>query len=252
MLSNDGLLVPTKDATNTTRTHTSIPEGTKLGWYQIVLIFSLLSVIGLVLEEVWMRLSMGVEQSRAGLVWGPFSPLYGTGAVLLTAVMLRLHEHRASMRQVFLASALVGGVLEQTTGWLMENVLGVVAWDYIAGGIPGALTKWVAVPFLFMWGAMGCVWDRCVMPGLLRVIGGPTTKKRVTFVALLGVFLVLDIAVTLTCFGRMVERDANIPPANAIEAWVDQTYDDQFVAERFQNWEDKNTPGVTLDQAAAS
>lgn len=251
MLSNDGLLAPSGDVGNVTY-EKSAPEGGKLGWYQVTLIFFLWSIVGLVLEEVWMRVSMGVSQSRAGLVWGPFSPLYGTGAVLLTAVLLRLHDLRATRMQVFLASALVGGLLEQITGWAMETFLGIVSWDYISGGIPGALTKWVAVPFLFMWGALGCMWDRCVMPGLLHAIGGPTTKKRVTFVALLGAFLALDIFATLVCFGRMVGREANIPPSNAIEQWVDDTYDDAFVAQRFQNWEDASTPGVTLGQAAGT
>ena len=74
-----------------------------LGWYQVTLIFFLWSILGLVIEELWMRVSMGVVQSRVGLVWGPFSPLYGTGAVLLTAVLLRLHDLRATAWQIFLA-----------------------------------------------------------------------------------------------------------------------------------------------------
>lgn len=248
MLAQHGLTVSPVDATNAPNQEHSSSQ-TSLGWYQVTLIFFLWSIAGLVLEEVWIRLTMGVEQSRAGLVWGPFSPLYGTGAVLLSAVLLRLHYTGASRMQVFIASALVGGVLEQTVGWAMQTFLGIVSWDYISGGVPGALTKWVAVPFLFMWGALGCLWDRAIMPGLLRAIGGPTTKKRRTFVALLAALLVLDIAATLACFGRMVERDANIPPANPIEEWVDTQYNDEFVAERFQNWEDASTPGVTLSEA---
>ena len=209
-----------------------------LGWYQVTLIFFLWSVLGLVLEEVWMRVSMGVAQSRAGLVWGPFSPLYGTGAVLLTVVLLRLHDLGATQWQIFLASMLVGGILEQVTGWAMETFFGVLSWDYIAGHIPCALTKWVALPFLFMWGALGCVWDRYIMRGLLRVVGAPTTKKRTVFVALLGVFLIVDIVVTIACFSRMAQREDNVPPANALEEWVDKSYDDEFVAQRFQNIEE--------------
>lgn len=248
MLSHNGLMVSSADATNVLN-ETRTGEHKTLSWYQVTLIFFLWSIAGLILEETWMRLTMGVEQSRAGLVWGPFSPLYGTGAVLLTAVLMRLHYAGASRMQVFLASALVGGILEQTVGWAMQTFLGVVAWDYVSGGVPGALSKWVALPFLFMWGALGCLWDRSIMPGLLRVIGGPTTKKRSTFAALIAVFLLLDIMVTLACFGRMVEREANIPPANPIEEWVDSEYDDEFVAERFANWENANSPGVTLAEA---
>ena len=55
-----------------------------LGWYQVVIIFFLGSMAGLLIEEAWMLVSAGLAENRVGLVWGPFSPLYGVGAVLLT------------------------------------------------------------------------------------------------------------------------------------------------------------------------
>ncbi len=61
----------------------------------------------------------GVLESRVGLVWGPFSPLYGVGAVLLTLVLWPLRK--APAWKVFLLSAALGGALEQTAGWSMEH-----------------------------------------------------------------------------------------------------------------------------------
>jgi uncharacterized membrane protein len=208
-----------------------------VGWYQILMIFFLWSIIGLFLEEGWVFISMGLEQSRPGLVWGPFSPIYGFGAVLLTVVLRVLERGGASTWRVFFASMLVGGLLEQTTGWVIERWLGAVSWDYIAGGIPGALTKWVALPFLFAWGALGCLWGQVVLPCTLRAVGEPTTRLRVVFASVLAVFLVADILVTLSCFDRVAEREADIPPANRLEELVDEAFDDEFVARRFQNLE---------------
>ena len=232
MLPRDGL-VGTSQRSNQLVRSDAAPR--RLGWYQVTLIFFLWSIAGLIIEELWMRVSVGLEQSRAGLVWGPFSPLYGTGAVLLTAVLLRLHDLRATPWQIFFVSMLMGGILEQTTGWTMETFFGLSSWDYIAGHVPGALSKWVAVPFLFVWGALGSVWDRFVMPGLLHAIGKPATKGRTVFVALIGAFLAIDILVTIACFSRVAERELNIPPSNALEEWVDTQYNDEFVEDRFQN-----------------
>ena len=210
-------------------------DNLKLGWYQIVMIFFIGSVLGLILEEVWMFITMGVTESRVGLVWGPFSPLYGVGAVLLTLVTFQLRRMHAKGWVVFGVSMVVGDLLEQLTGWGMETFMGAVSWDYIAGGVPGAITKWVAVPFLFFWGLLGYVWYRLIMPDLLWGLGVPTTKRKVVFVTLLSVYLVLDVFMTIMCFDRRAERDAGIPPANAFEQWIDENFSNAFMSERFQN-----------------
>ncbi|MDO4797810.1 MAG: putative ABC transporter permease [Coriobacteriales bacterium] len=210
-------------------------QSLKLGWYQITIVFCAWSIVGLFLEETWIRVSMGLAQSRAGLVWGPFSPLYGVGAVILTALALFLFKRGCSMGLLFVSSMLMGALLEQTAGWGMQTFFGAVSWDYIAGGIPGALTQWVCLPFMLMWGVLGCVWGRVVMPNLLFAIGEPSTRLRMASVALLAVFLVADIALTLLCFERVVERKASMPPSNRLEQLVDKRFNDTFVSQRFQN-----------------
>ncbi len=207
----------------------------RLGWYQIVMVFFIGSVLGLLLEEAWMFVTAGVTESRVGLVWGPFSPLYGVGAVLLTLVTFKLRQMHASGLVVFVVSMIVGGLLEQLTGWGMETFFGAVSWDYIAGGIPGAITKWVAVPFLFFWGILGYVWYKLIMPDLLWALGVPTTRRKAIFVTLLSIYLVADIFMTIMCFERRAERDEGIPPANAFEAWIDENFNNNFMSEHFQN-----------------
>lgn len=217
------------------RVRESFLDHLRLGWYQVVMIFFIGSVLGLVLEEVWMFITAGVTESRVGLVWGPFSPLYGVGAVLLTLVTFQLRRMHAKGWVVFLTSMVVGGLLEQLTGWGMETFMGAVSWDYIAGGVPGAITKWVAVPFLFFWGLLGYLWYKLVMPNLLWVLGTPTTRRKVVFVTLLSIYLVADVFMTVMCFDRRAERDAGMPPANAFEEWVDENFSNAFMSERFQN-----------------
>ena len=99
-----------------------------LGWYQIVILFFLGSMAGLLIEEVWMLATAGLTENRVGLVWGPFSPLYELGAVLLTLLSFFLRSRGARAWQVFLVSALVGGVLEQLTGWSMSTFCDAESW----------------------------------------------------------------------------------------------------------------------------
>ncbi len=204
-----------------------------LGWYQVVIIFFLGSMAGLLIEEVWMLATSGLTENRVGLVWGPFSPLYGLGAVALTVLSFALRSRGAAGWQVFLVSALVGGVLEQLAGWSMSVFFDAESWTYLH--LPDHITQWVAWRFLLMWGLLGLAWCRAVMPRLLYQIGMPTTRRQAIFVALVAVYLVADVAMTLVCFDRKAERDAGEPPANAFEQWVDTNYSDEFIAGRFQN-----------------
>ena len=204
-----------------------------LGWYQAVIIFFLGSMAGLFIEEVWMLVSAGLTESRVGLVWGPFSPLYGLGAVLLTFLCFGLRAHGARGWQVFLVSAIVGGVLEQFAGWTMSTFFDAESWTYLH--LPDHITQWVAWRFVAAWGVLGLVWCRAVMPRLLYQIGMPTTRRQAVFVTLVAVYLVADVAMTLVCFDRKTERDAGVPPANAFEQWVDTNYNDDFISSRFEN-----------------
>lgn len=204
-----------------------------LGWYQIVIVFLIGSFLGLLLEEVWMYVTAGLTQSRVGLVWGPFSPLYGFGAVFLTLICWGLRKHHANDLVIFLTSVAVGGGLEQLTGWAMETLIHASSWTYLQ--LPDHITQWVAWRFLVMWGILGLIWAKAIMPDVLYRIGMPTTKRQAAFVALLAVYLAADIGMTIACFGRMEARKQGISPQSDFDEWVDEHYTDQFIAARFQN-----------------
>lgn len=204
-----------------------------LGWYQIAIIFFIGCMAGLLLEEIWMLITAGLAENRVGLVWGPFSPLYGFGAVFLTVVSFELRRHGARGWQVFLVAALIGGLLEQVTGWSMEALFHATSWSY--SHLPDHITKWVAWRFLVFWGLLGLVWHRVVMPVLLYRIGMPTSKRQFVFVLLLTVYLAADIFMTVACFNRKTERDLGVPAQSAFDVWVDDHYTDAFIAGRFQN-----------------
>ena len=201
------------------------------GFYQYVIIFMVASVAGLILEMTWMLISSGRTELRVGLVWGPFSPLYGFGACLLTMVLWNFRT--APKAQVFFISALLGGGLEQTTGMLMEDLFHAQSWTYI--GLPDAITQWIAWRFLFAWGVLGLVWCRVVMPEVIYRIGEPTNRRQIVIVSLMTAFLVVDMLATVFCFYRKACRDAGIPPHNAVEEYVDSRFNDEFIANRFQN-----------------
>lgn len=204
-----------------------------MGWYQVVILFVVGSMAGLLLEEIWMLITAGLTESRVGLVWGPFSPLYGAGTVLLTLISYQLRRRHAPNVVVFCISAVVGGLLEEITGWGMLTFFHMQSWTYAF--LPDHITEFVAWRFLFFWGLLGLIWCRFVMPRALYHIGEPTSKRQAIFITLISLYLVADIGMTVACFMRATARDVGIPPQNAFEQWVDMHYSNEFISARFQN-----------------
>ncbi|MGI6217390.1 MAG: putative ABC transporter permease, partial [Coriobacteriales bacterium] len=132
-------------------------ERTHIGWYQLIIIFVIGSFLGLIIEEIWMYITAGVTQSRVGLVWGPFSPLYGFCAVFMTLGLWALKKrYNSPVWLVFVLCFVFGGIIEQITGWSMEVLFGAESWSYLH--LPDHITQWVAWRYLFVWGLIGVVW----------------------------------------------------------------------------------------------
>lgn len=203
----------------------------KPGFYQYLIIFLVASVLGLILETIWMFVAYGVLESRVGLVWGPFSPLYGCGAVLLTVVLWRLRNQPVWV--IFLISAGLGGFLEQLAGWSMETVMHAWSWSYLH--FPDHITQWVAWRFLVVWGLLGVVWCKVIMPELLYRIGEPTSRRQAVVVGFLTVFIALDIVMTVACFWRAGKRAEGVPAQNVFEEYVDRHFGDEFIKDTFEN-----------------
>lgn len=203
----------------------------QLRFYHYLIIFLVASVAGLALEMVWMFITMGKTELRVGLVWGPFSPLYGFGACLLTMALWNFRK--APAWHVFFISAGLGGGLEQMTGMLMEDLFHAQSWTYL--GLPDAITQWIAWRFLFAWGVIGLIWCRIIMPEAIYKIGEPTTRAQHVLLVMITIFLVADIGMTIYCFARKTARDEGVAPVTAMDQYVDSHYDDEFIANRFQN-----------------
>ena len=79
----------------------------RLDFFNLFWIFVLASFLGDMVETVYhvAVVDPGVYQDRAGLLFGPFSPIYGFGATLMTIALNRFHN--AHIIVVFLVSSVI-------------------------------------------------------------------------------------------------------------------------------------------------
>lgn len=198
-------------------------------------IFMVASVLGLALEDLFHVVVYGGYESRAGLVWGPFSPIYGVGAVALTLFLNRFYYTHDLI--IFLIAMVVGAVLEYSASWMMETFWHAIAWDYT--GTFGSINGRTNFFFGVMWGTLGLFWVRFILP----VVKGVQRRFRGTFEGnffrtlsiLLAAFMLVNAIVTVLALHREGERTQGIPPKTQIDVLLDQTFTDEWLQQRFHN-----------------
>ena len=199
----------------------------KLFW-----IFLLASLVGAVVEILFVGVTTGRWMSRSGLLYGQFSAIWGLGAVVMTVLLHRLNGKND--RYIFFTGALVGGAYEFLCSWVGEKLFGVIFWDYshFAFNLAGR----VNLLFCLFWGMAAVAWVKVLYPRLSRLVDRFINWKHKTFVTVVTVLMVADIVISLAALWRYGERQAgDVSPDTAIERFLDEHYDDEFMEHRYQN-----------------
>lgn len=205
----------------------------ELDFFNIFWIFVVASVIGVVIESVYhvLVVDFGHYEDRAGLLFGPFSPIYGCGAVLMTLALNRFHK--APVWTVFCVSAVIGGAFEYFTSCFMEYCFGAVAWDYTGTFLNiNGRTKFM---FMCMWGALGVMWIRWALPALLYVINLIPWQWRYSVTAVCAVLMVADCCMTLVALDCWYSRLSGLSPDNALEWFCAEHFDNTWMENRFES-----------------
>lgn len=199
-------------------------------FYRLFWAFLCASVAGVLIETVFMLLTRGVLMNRSGVLYGPFSLVWGIGAVLFTLLLYRLQPYGAPA--LFLGGAVVGSTFEYFCSWLQEAMFGLRFWSY--DHLPLNLNGRICLLFSAFWGLAALVWMRVCWPALCARLDRPRHPFRwLTWV--LVVLMALNIALTAAALLRMDQRQQGAPPGNAVEAFLDQKFPDERLLTYFTN-----------------
>jgi len=198
---------------------------------KLVWVFLASSFLGALIEMVFCRVTGGTWMSRSSLVFGPFSVVWGFGAVILTVVLSRMADKPD--RYVFLAGFLVGGVYEYLCSVFTEVVYGTVFWDY--SHIPLNLGGRINVLFCVYWGILAVVWLRILYPPMDRAVEKvpPLPGKVITWIIVAA--MTANCLVTSLAMTRYTQRQDGVPAANPVDMLLDERYDDDWMEDRWPN-----------------
>ena len=200
-----------------------------LNFFNLFWIFLITSVVGLTAEVIVSYFMDGRWESRAGLIFGPFSPIYGMGGVLFTVCLNLIRDRNPLL--LFVIAGVVGAGFEYFAGWFWESAFGIVAWSYQGQPFNVGHTS------LFMacvWGAIGVLWIRLFLPLLMKLIDRIPLSMRVWLTTLGTVFLLADAVLTVVAMDCWYFRKLEAPIVTPWQEFCAQYFPDEFMQSRFE------------------
>ncbi|MDO4538495.1 MAG: putative ABC transporter permease [Coriobacteriales bacterium] len=207
----------------------------RLDFFNLFWIFMVGCVVGIIVETIWHMVVVepGVYQERAGLLWGPFSPIYGIGGALMTIALNRFKDRNIII--IFIVCTIIGGAFEYFVSWFMEVAFGAKAWDYsdhFLGDIFGGRT---CLMFAAMFGCLGTVWIKLLLPLFLKFFNLIPWKWRTSVTAVCATLMLINCGMTLQALDNWGARKAGHVPKTDIELYYAEHFNDEFMANRFQS-----------------
>ena len=156
--------------------------------------FFIYSILGFIFEGLVTLITSGHFSS--GIFYGPWTPVYGVGAIIILIVSKKLfknlHMHRLlETIIVFFVVSILLSFAEWVGGVLIELIFDTSLWDYSKQDFN--LGKYVSLEMTLVWGFMSVLFIYIIHPILDKVI--EKIPKWLTI--LLIISFIIDVIITL-------------------------------------------------------
>lgn len=201
---------------------------------KIFIIFMIGSLIGYIVEMIVALVQNGHLESRQGVLYGPFTPVYGIGIIVFYLFFNKVDTRQKG--KIFIMSMILGGITEYLCSFLQEKIFGTVSWDYSNWifNINGRTT----LIHCTYWGIAGILYISYIEPLIPKI--NELLNKNLTKIlaASLAVFMIFNITISSMAALRQKERNDNIAPQNKIDEFLDANYPDYYMNKVFANKKD--------------
>lgn len=194
-------------------------------------IFIIGSILGYIFEMIVALFQNGYFESRKGIIYGPFTPVYGVGAVIY--YLMLNHINVKNKLKVFLVTAVLGGITEYMCSVLQEKIFGTISWDY--SSLMFNLNGRTSLLHCTYWGIAGVIYIAYLDPFLEKLKTKINQNRLKTITILFTCFMIFDISISFVAANRQYERRNNIPPEGKLDVFLDKHYPDSYMDRIFAN-----------------
>ena len=170
-----------------------------------VFMFFTVAIIGWLWEGIYDLLQFGVLANH-GVLFGPWEPLYGSGAVLLYYLLNRYRKYPVI---VFMGSFVFCTIVEYCTGYYLETTKGTTWWTY--HNIPFNIDGRICLMSSIVFGLAGILLIYFIAPKLKKLYNKLSYKALSIIVLILLALLTIDFMYS-TYHPNIVVRNHVINP----------------------------------------
>ncbi len=197
-------------------------------------VFIIGSIAGFIFEVIVVFFQKGHFELRQGLIYGPFIPVYGIGAMCYYIVLSKIKIKNKV--QIFLITMILGGITEYLCSFIQEKAFGTISWDY--SYLPFNINGRTSLLHCIYWGIGGVLYITYIEPLLNKMIDKTNMKAFDLITIILSIFIVFDISISWMAADRQTERKNDIEPQNHLDLFLDKNYPDEYMNRIFNNKKD--------------
>lgn len=196
---------------------------------KIFWIFVIGSIFGFFAEMLYTLVYTRTLEIRQGLIYGPFVQVYGMGAMAYYLLVSKIQEPK----KLFFSGMIMGGVLEYLCSFFQEIFWGTVSWEY--SHLFMNFNGRTSLLYCFYWGIIAVAYLKIFYP-LFQKLDSFIEKKGIKiFTVFFMLFMTFDIVISCMAADRQQKRREHLPPANAIEVFLDEHYPDELMNRVYNN-----------------
>ncbi len=200
-----------------------------------VLYFIVYSFVGWLAEVVFVYIKTG-KFINCGLLYGPFLPIYGSGALGAVVISQYLNDNYLL---IFISSALISSIIEYSVHYVLEKSFNLRLWDYSDKVFN--LNGRICLEYASLFGIGSLALVVMLHPWAEDQIVNISQSIKLVSISLFVVYFILDWAMTLVALGKVSYVKRNHPELIKYLRHRRQSMDDDFsniaeeVAEKTKN-----------------
>ncbi|MCI9177250.1 MAG: putative ABC transporter permease [Clostridia bacterium] len=217
---------------------------TKKELIKVFWIFTVASIIGCIAETIVCIVAERQFKVRQGVIYGPFIPVYGAGAVMFYLIVPKItgattqNVKDINSIKIFLYTMFLGGITEYLFSYAQECIFGTVSWEY--GDMLFNINGRTQLAYCLIWGIAGIIFIKFLYPYTEKLDHFNYMNRNVQIITgVFVLFMIFNVSISTLAGVRQYERTLNIKTNTKLEQFLDKHYPDKIMDIIFSNKKNK-------------